>query len=171
MSEANTTTSVSTRLKPWQRFHNKLSLVYGGAMTLVVVSLSLVVVDLGVGAATESAASRALATANAVTQTLASESLARNPRDLANLANVLVSSDASIRGIYGLQPTENQQAYEITFSSGPEAPAMGTLYRAPHDTALRHAVEGPVAHESATEGETGATLRRRVRRRRSRGGR
>ena len=158
MNQRTSQPSVAARLKPWQRFHNKLSLVYGGAMALVVLVLSFVVIDLGVESATKAAASRALATANAITQTLASEALTRRPRELNALANRLVSSDAVLRGVYGLQPSQSPGSYNVLFSTGPEAPEAGTLYRTPHDTALRHAAEGPVAHDEATEAETSVTL-------------
>ena len=158
MNQRTTEPSVSSRLKPWQRFHNKLSLVYGSAMALVVIALSLVVIDLGVEAATEAAASRALATANAITQTLASEALTRRPRELNALSKRLVGSDAVLRGVYGLQPDQGQGSYRVLFGTGPEAPESGSMYRVPHDTALRHAAEGPVAHEKATEAETSVTL-------------
>ena len=58
----------------------------------------------------------------------------------------------------GSSPQIRRGSYKVLFSTGPEAPEPGSLYRAPHDTALRHANEGPVAHTEATEAETSVTL-------------
>jgi adenylate cyclase len=158
MNQARSRSGVLGRLKPWQRFHNKLSLAYGGVMAVVVIALSAIVVTLGVESATQSVASRALATATTITQTLASEAITRSPRELAGLSARLMAGDAHLRGIYGLRLSDTPGTYEVIFGSGPDAPSAGERYLAPHDTALRQATDGPVAHESATEGETGATI-------------
>ena len=146
------------KLLPWHRFHLKLSMLYGGVVTVLLAALAILVVHLAVEAAEDGARGRAMAVALSLSLALEppTDPAGRAPApNIAAAAEGVVSDQVDVRGIYGLASTSDPERFTVVFARGPQAPqSLDKPFDVAHDDAIQRGLDRPVSRViSAAHGQ------------------
>ena len=159
------------RLRPWKRFHVRLTALYGAAVLLVLVAMGIVFYRVALDAELDGLKDRLLATAITLATTLDAEGLnavrtqadADHPalRDTLRQFSEICGRYPRINAIYVMRPTDDPNWLEIVADYMPgdtEAMVPGEHYDATTLPVMRRGLEVPAVEQEPFRDEYGLTI-------------
>ncbi len=158
------------QLRLWQRFHIRLTALYGGAVFFTLAVMGVLTYQHGVNTELEGLRQRLLATATSVSQTVDADGIAKIPVDSETMtplhANLLAqfgriaNADADIDSLYILRPTREptKLRFLVDYAKEGEFGAPGQLYWAGDVPLLLKGFEEPVVEPEPVFDEYGLSI-------------
>jgi adenylate cyclase len=158
------------QLRMWRRFHVRLTVLYGGAVFLIVLLMGVVFYKVGFASEFENLQQRLLALATSIAETIDADRIADYPVDATEYSDYhstlvkqferVAQYDPDVDSVYILRPTDepNKLRFFIDYVKSDEAGQPGELYDATDVPILLRGFSEPSVENKPYEDEFGLSV-------------